>query len=712
MGDAPVDGRGQTVKVLFAEKKFGLDDYQREYSWARDDVRRLLEDLWRRFSTSWNELHDRQAAVEYPSYFLGSYVYYNQGSVTYLVDGQQRITTLHLLLVQLRRFLLEQGLSEDAETVSALIASRRFGKRTFTVDIPERNDVLEAFIKGDDSFRPREGASLSVRNLWERGRDLVEDFPPGLLGEALPYFQDWLLERVCLVGIQAADREQGWEIFETMNDRGRRLSPVDLLKGYLLENALPDQRAKLNVKWRQMLTRLAEFEGSTGSDFVKALLLAKYADLGEGSPDPAAIDRSFHEWIRRHAATLGLRKPSDFVTFVGETLPRFADHYCTLLRASAYHDTSLPAVFYNAVNGLNRQYQLILAAVDVRDDLSTFKRKARLVSDFLDLVLVRTFVRGNAVHPSDLDDLIRQVTLLLRDCRTAEDVARVLGAQLTAEPLNEIATLSLSSGNYRQVRYFLARLTAFVEDGSGKHGRIADYLNPERPWQIEHIWSCHYDVALAPNRKAFDIQRNRIGALLLLDRSDNASFRDAPYQQKVEHYFRLNVLAASLHQNTYQNFPGFRKFVERHELKGVFRAFTVFDKAAIASRLALYQRLAQLIWDPDRLGFPLPTVPRSGPEHRTKAHYGVTVANLVQAGLLTAGATLVGQYLRVEHFATVLDDGRLRLANGSVYTSLSGAGAAVRGGRACAGWDFWHLRNGADRIQLKELRSELLRRTR
>jgi hypothetical protein len=59
----------------------------------------------------------------------------------------------------------------------------------------------------------------SVRNLWERYRDLEEQFPPELSGEALPYFHDWLLHRVGLVGIEAHDQGHGWEIFETMNDR-------------------------------------------------------------------------------------------------------------------------------------------------------------------------------------------------------------------------------------------------------------------------------------------------------------------------------------------------------------------------------------------------------------------------------------------------------------------------------------------------------------
>lgn len=717
MVDAPINGRGFTIKQLFSGgHRFGLDQYQREYSWSRDDVRRLLDDLWRRFSQCWDERDELEATSGYTSYFLGSYVYYTSGNVTYLVDGQQRITTLHLLLIQLCRFLEEQGLDEDAQQLKTLTSTRRHGRRTFTVDIPERADTLEALLKNDETFKPPENASLSVRNLWERSRDMAEDFPPGLLGDALPYFTEWLLDRVCLVGIQALGREHGWEIFETMNDRGRRLSPVDLLKGFLLENAPSDQRNKLNDEWRGMLTRLAGFEGSTGSDFMKALLLAKYADLDDGGPDQAAIDRSFHEWIRNHADRLGLRRGNDFVAFVRDELVRLSDYYCTLLRATEHPDPSMPAVYYNATNGVSRQFQLILAAVKADDDTVTFKRKARLVSGFLDLVFVRTFIRGNAAHPSELDETVRQITPQLRSCTTVEDVARVLGARLSPDPLSEILTLSLSSGNYRQIRYFLARLTAFVEDGVGRPDRLAEYLDARSPWQIEHIWANRYEryVDQAPNRKYFDTLRNKLGALLLLPRSDNASFRDDPYEDKLKHYFRSTALAASLHPDSHgRGNPDFRRFLTRHQLADAFRPFPKFDRDSIESRLALYQRLAQIVWNPEALGFRLPpTPPPSSQEQRTKTHYGVGVSDLIKTGLLTRDATLTGRYKNADHTATVLPDGRLRVSTGEVFTSLSSAGAFVRGGKACAGWDFWHLQTPTGPIKLKLLRSDFLRRHR
>ena len=57
--------------------------------------------------------------------------------------------------------------------------------------------------------------------------------------------------------------------------------------------------------------------------------------------------------------------------------------------------------------------------------------------------------------------------------------------------------------------------------------------------------------------------RNRIGGLLLLPKSFNASYGDKPYAEKREHYFGQNLLAQSLHETAYEHNPGFRKFRER-----------------------------------------------------------------------------------------------------------------------------------------------------
>ena len=93
--------------------------------------------------------------------------------------------------------------------------------------------------------------------------------------------------------------------------------------------------------------------------------------------------------------------------------------------------------------------------------------------------------------------------------------------------------------------------------------------------------------------------RNRIGGLLLLPKSFNASYGAKPYAEKREHYFGQNLLAQSLHETAYDHNPGFRRFREESGLG--FRPHAEFKKADLDARQELYRESAEQIWSPDTL---------------------------------------------------------------------------------------------------------------
>lgn len=130
-------------------------------------------------------------------------------------------------------------------------------------------------------------------------------------------------------------------------------------------------------------------------------------------------------------------------------------------------------------------------------------------------------------------------------------------------------------------------------------------------------------------------------------------------------------------------------------LAGLMRPYpNDFDDKAILTRQELYQRLCEIVWDP---------------AHRARTHYGVDVPRLMSAGLLKAGDTLVAVHRGTEHQAIVLDDGRIKLAGGEPFTSLSSAAAYARRTKSASGWEFWKLQTRRERRPLRELRDELIR---
>ena len=157
--------------------------------------------------------------------------------------------------------------------------------------------------------------------------------------------------------------------------------------------------------------------------------------------------------------------------------------------------------------------------------------------------------------------------------------------------------------NGRQIHRLLARMTTFMEKESGMPSRYADYAKRggKDGMEIEHIWANHpeqHEDEFAHPSEFFEY-RNRIGDLLLLPKSFNASYGDLPYEEKLVHYDSQNLLARSLHPNAYSHNPGFVRFIEQSRLR--LKPHMEFRKADLDDRQQLYIQLASQIWNPDRL---------------------------------------------------------------------------------------------------------------
>ncbi|MFF4484300.1 DUF262 domain-containing protein [Streptomyces sp. NPDC001520] len=706
-------------------KQYLLEYYQREYTWERRHVVELVTDLANAFLRDWRPDHDRQHYDSYRPYFLGPFVSHPTGLKKNLVDGQQRFTTLHLLLIHLERLLKEQGDDDTANMVGSMVRRYAGGQHHYTIDVEERRACLEALRAGKD-FDPT-GATVSVQNLWQRAQDITDALPEALRDERLPTFADWLADRVYLVEISAADRDLGWEIFESMNDRGAGLTSLDLLKSFVLSRAGREQ-ARLNDAWRKMLADLSEFGRQVPSSFFETLLLARYA-AADGSEDDE-IERAFHEWVRVRPERVGLKhQGQDYCDFVLETVAPSAEQYRSLLEAARTRTEGLHAVFYNAVNGIESQYLLIMAALRRDDSPKTVQEKAQLLASYLDLVFVLRVVNNDsAIQAQDFREEVHRLLPAVRDASSVDELRKLLGREAAELPdgFAGVEKLSLHT-NRRHLRYLLARLTAFVESESGRPDEADRYLGygatvPDSvftPWEIEHIWANKYSLHVqtgVANEDAFKRERNRVGALLLLEKSINASFGADIYRDKLPHYAQQNLLAASLHPNSYRRNPNFRKFKEKWNLEGNFSAYPEsFDKKAIDERGALYRKLCECIWHADQLGFVGATsfVPQQhSTSQRKKPRYGVQIADLMRAGLLKEGSALRGELKRSQRIfhATITVSGRIRLEpSGEEFKSLSGAGAAATGTTSSPGWDFWHIvRSNGTYVPLAAIRKQAI----
>jgi hypothetical protein len=126
--------------------------------------------------------------AEYPHYFLGAIIISKKDGANFIVDGQQRLTSLSLLLILLRNL---QRNRSDVVNVDELIVSEKYGQKSFNLDVDERNPCMEALFEAEP-FDPSD-RSESVQNLFARYQDMQDAWPEEVRGDALPFFVDWLI---------------------------------------------------------------------------------------------------------------------------------------------------------------------------------------------------------------------------------------------------------------------------------------------------------------------------------------------------------------------------------------------------------------------------------------------------------------------------------------------------------------------------------------
>lgn len=598
-----IRGDAKTVRALLSGAKYAIDYYQREYRWESKQITELLDDLSDKFQESFDPEHERSAVESYGHYFLGSIIVSDRDGQKFLIDGQQRLTSITLLLIFLHRKLSDP---EQKRQLAELILSQKFGQKSFNLNVPDRIAVMDALFSGQPF--DEDGQSESVTNILGRYHDIEESFPQALLGEALAYFADWLIENVHLVEITAYSDEDAYTIFETMNDRGLSLTPTDMLKGYLLANIdNVDIRNRVSTIWRQRVAALTQIGKEEDADAIKAWLRSQHADSirerkANAKPqDFDLIGTEFHRWIRDRETTLRLLKSSDFVTFVERDFAFYAKLYLRLREAAAVLTPGSECIYYNAENKFTLQYPVILSPVRIDDGEEEISKKLKVVSRYLDILIARRVWNNRS---TDYSTMQYAMFLIMKELRglSVQQVASALTNRLDAEEENFRTNerFALHGGNRRQIHRMLARFTSYLDIQTGLALRYQEYTTRKgkNGYEIEHIWANRPDRLQDEFKHASDFEefRNRIGGLLLLPKSFNASYGDLPYGEKREHYLKQNTLAQSLHDDAYKHNPGFRRV--REALRLQIRPHVAFKKGDLEERCLLYRDIAEQVWDP------------------------------------------------------------------------------------------------------------------
>lgn len=597
-----ITGNPIEINDLF-NNRYSVQYYQREYNWGKKQIEELVLDLTSQFQEYYKDGDSQESVEDYGSYFLGPIILTNDNSI---IDGQQRLSSLTLLLIFLEN--IQRKNDHNIVKIDNLIFTEKFGRKSFCINVKEREKCLEElYEKGDYDISNERNES--VINLYNRYKDIEEIFPDDLKGDILPLFIEWLRYKVTLIKITTHSEQDAHTVFVTMNDRGLRLTPAEMLKGYLLSEINNDDvRIKANKLWQEIMLKLKEIEKDGEADFIKDWLRAQYADsIREGKKnsedkDYEIIGQSFHKWLRENRSLLELSNHKSFEEFILKKFRLFSNVYMRLMDYSRKFNKEFEYVFYNADREFTLQYQMILAAIDPTDTQDIIDKKIKLVSCFIDQFIALRVFNFKTVSYSAIRYTAFNITKQIRR-KSLNELIEIFKNYVSDMDykIDGIDNFYLNQFTGRYMLHILARITYYIESNSGLNSSFYSYIDRQQKnsYDIEHIWADIYTQG--NHQKEFTTEgefkqfRDKIGGLLLLPRDKNRSFQDMEYEDKVIKYDSENLLARTLNSNCYKNNPLFLNFIHAKEYQ--FKSYAEFNKEDLVERTELYEKICSDIWN-------------------------------------------------------------------------------------------------------------------
>lgn len=599
-----ITAKEKSIRDLLTNQKYYIDFYQREYKWQEKQLQELINDLTEVFDENYEENDSRVNIQSYEKYFLGSIIIYEKDGKRYIIDGQQRLTTITLILIYLRNII-----EDDAQKSKLfnLIFSDIYGIKSYNINVEERKIYFDELING--KIPEFNNFDESIENIILVYRKIDEFFPEDYNDKKFLYFSDWLIENVYMVEITTQSEDDAYFIFETMNDRGLSLTSVEMLKGYLLSQIKENEKRNIAAKiWKDQIERLRSIGKDEDSEFFKSWLRAKYAksirEKTKGSipQDFDKIGTELHRWFKENEDLIIKQEENKYYDFINKNIKFYSERFIELKEYSQNRRNGLDSIYYLNVFGFTLQYPLLLAAININDKEEIIYKKYQLVGTFLDIILVRRLWNYKGVDYKNMQHIVFNTIKEIRN-KDLSDLVKILYSKLKEDKLGFLSKddFKLMFTKKFYFKYILARITEYIEINSGMPSRFDEYMaEGSNRYEIEHILSNNAFNELKEefsNINEFNDYRNRIGCLLLLPKKFNSSLGAKSFKEKLEHYFGQNLLAKSLHENCYKNNPGFLKFIKENNLP--FKPYSKFGKKEIEERQELYSILAEKIWSPD-----------------------------------------------------------------------------------------------------------------
>lgn len=520
-------------KYLARSKVLKVPEFQRSYAWTEDEVSQLWDDVIEAIQNHRSE------------YFIGPIVIKNDGGVLEVIDGQQRLTTTLIIISIIRRILRFSGDDQRADW----FRNEYFGKQdVVTLNTNEKffmneenNKIFRDCVVADatkenithlqSTFQKKNSNYLllqSILTLWDLLEGYMDDKKDNLLE-----LHNYLLEQVKVLVLEVLDEADAYVIFETLNDRGRTLDTMDLLKNHLFAKA-KSYLEEVKSRWSSVKENLLEIDPK--NRFLTHFWTSQY-----GRTSKTGLFRAIRDQIDSAKAAL------DFSNFLAESSRIYAALYNP---DSAYWD-GYPHEVRKHVLGLrvldSQQSLPILLAASGKFEGKEFAKLAKIMV----VMAVRynlIFEGRTGVASNYYSEVPKKI--MSGEFRKASHVFNHLKHIYPSDKEFRSSFMEKTISDSKKARYLLIELENYVSEEEKVVNSDPEKVNLEHvmPKNSNEFWTENITGISSGERSDYV---NRLGNMALVSKDKNKRVGSKGFQDKVEMLFskqtefRLTVEIAS-----------------------------------------------------------------------------------------------------------------------------------------------------------------------
>jgi len=514
-----IHGAEYPIKKIFSNDfVFSIPLYQRPYAWETEQAGELLEDLLA-FMGETNDPID-----ELEPYFLGSIVLIKgDGPEADVVDGQQRLTTLTILLAALRSRIPEKYanaitpyLYEQGDPILGTSNRYRLKVRSLDAEFFQKHIEAEGAILKLADLKDALLPTDSQKNMRDNGLHFLKKLDELEENRRVRLVQ-FIIMRCFMVVVSTPDLDSAYRIFSVLNDRGMDLSHSDILKSELIGKVPEAQRAVYNSKWESK-------EVDLGREAFRNL----FAHIRM-----IAVKRKPQKALLKEFGLYVLKKDTDPCEFIDNVLLPYAEAY-DIIKNTNHVSTAGAEQVNDLLTWLNRINNADWVPSAILFYSTNKNNQAKLVKFFTDL---ERLAAGMMIYGTYATQRMERYGLLLNAIENGDDLYTP-DSPLQLKPKEKSDILYELNGDLYQHRtfrlYVLLRLDAALSEGTASYNYpilTVEHILPQNP-AANSKW-----LEWFPDAKEREGFTHQLGNLALLSRRKNSSASNYEFSHKKDQYF-------------------------------------------------------------------------------------------------------------------------------------------------------------------------------